>query len=50
MKLQNRVVEFQATTSGERLPCGANVKVVGLVGPDTVAVERLIESEIVSHV
>lgn len=50
MKLQNRVIELEATTAGDRLPCGASVKVVGLVGPDTVAVERLIESEIVSHV
>jgi hypothetical protein len=50
MKLQNRVIEFQATTAGDRLPCGASVKVVRIVGPDTVAVERLIEAEIVSHV
>jgi len=50
MKLQNRIVEFQATTTGDRLPCGASVKVVRLVGPDTVAVEPLVQSEIVSHV
>ena len=50
MKLQNRVIEFQATTSGDRLPCGASVKVVSVVGPDTVAVEPLVQSEIVSHV
>jgi hypothetical protein len=50
MKLQNRIIEFQATTMGERLPCGASVKVVGLVDSDTVAVEPLVQSETVSHV
>src|SRR5262245_38198707 len=50
MNLQNRVIEFEAMTAQDRLPCGAKVTIVGLLGPDTVAVERLIESEVPSHV
>ncbi|MCC7087264.1 MAG: hypothetical protein IT427_19855 [Pirellulales bacterium] len=45
MNLQNRVVEFQAMTAQDRLPCGAKVKVTGVIGPDTVEVESLIEVE-----
>jgi hypothetical protein len=45
MNLQNRVIEFQAMTAQDRLPCGAKVKVVSVIGPDTVEVERLIEVE-----
>jgi hypothetical protein len=45
MNLQNRVIEFQAMTSQDRLPSGAKVKVIGVIGPDTVEVERLIEAE-----
>jgi hypothetical protein len=50
MKLQNQVVEFQATTRHERLASGAKVVVTGVIGPDTVEVAQLNESEIVSHV
>jgi hypothetical protein len=50
MTLQNRMVELQATTLQDRLPSGAKVKVISVVGPDTVQVERLIEAEIASHV
>ncbi len=50
MKLQNQIVEFQATTPHERLASGAKVVVTGVIGPDTVEVAQLNESEIVSHV
>jgi hypothetical protein len=50
MNLQNRTVELQAMTSQERLPSGTKVTVIGLIGSDTVQVERLIEAEIPSHV
>jgi len=49
MNLQNRTVELQAMTTAGRLPSGAKIRVVGLLGPDTVAVEPLIESEAPSH-
>jgi hypothetical protein len=50
LNLQNRFLELDAKTAEERLPSGAQVKVVALLGPETVAVERLIEAEIPSHV
>lgn len=50
LKLQNRLVEYQATTSHERLPSGASVVVVGVVGPDTVEVEAATEAEREDHV
>lgn len=49
MNLQNRVIEFQAMTAQDRLPSGAKVRVVGVIGPDTVEVERLIEAETKVH-
>jgi hypothetical protein len=49
MNLQNRTVELQAMTTAGRLASGAKIRVVGLLGPDTVAVEPLIESEAPSH-
>lgn len=39
LNLQNRTMEYQAVTSGEAIPTGANIVVVGVVGPDTVEVE-----------
>ena len=39
LNLQNRTMEYQAVTSGEALPTGANIVVVAVVGPDTVEVE-----------
>jgi hypothetical protein len=39
LNLQNRTMEYQAVTSGEALPTGANIVVVGVVGPDTVEVQ-----------
>jgi len=41
LTLQNRLVELEAMTAGEPLANGAQVKVVGVLGPDTVAVEPL---------
>jgi membrane protein implicated in regulation of membrane protease activity len=40
LKLQHRLLEYQAVTSaGEKLPVGATVVVVGVVGPSTLEVE-----------
>jgi hypothetical protein len=39
LNLQNRTMEYLAVTAGEALPTGANIVVVGVVGPDTVEVE-----------
>jgi hypothetical protein len=39
LNLQNRTMEYQAVTAGEAIPTGANIVVVGVVGPDTVEVE-----------
>jgi hypothetical protein len=39
LTLQNRTVEYQAVTPGTELPTGTPVKVVAVVGPDTVEVE-----------
>jgi hypothetical protein len=45
LALQGRTVEYQATTSGETLPTGAKIIVVGIVGPETVEVELAPEPE-----
>jgi hypothetical protein len=39
LNLQNRTMEYLAVTPGEALPTGANIVVVGVVGPDTVEVQ-----------
>ncbi len=39
LNLQNRTMEYLAVTGGEAIPTGANIVVVGVVGPDTVEVE-----------
>jgi hypothetical protein len=39
LNMQNRTMEYQAVTAGDALPTGANIVVVGVVGPDTVEVE-----------
>jgi hypothetical protein len=39
LNLQNRTMEYLAVTAGEAIPTGANIVVVGVVGPDTVEVE-----------
>lgn len=46
IKVQERLVELQAMTPHDRLPTGANVTVTGVLGPDTVEVAALHESEI----
>ncbi|MBY0512929.1 MAG: hypothetical protein K2P78_03345 [Gemmataceae bacterium] len=38
LSVQNRTVEYQAVTAGAELPTGSPVRVVGVVGPDTVEV------------
>lgn len=38
VSIANRAIEYQAVTAGPDLPSGANVKVVAVVGPDTVEV------------
>ena len=39
--LQNRLVEYQAMTSdGERIPTGATIVVVGVLGPDLLEVQH----------
>lgn len=46
MTIQSRIMEFAAVTDDEeRLPSGERVRVVEVLGPDTVKVERLIQSE-----
>lgn len=49
INLQDRTVELQAFTAGEEVPTGANVVVLSVVGPDTVAVEPAVKSQEVSH-
>ncbi|MDZ4818599.1 MAG: hypothetical protein SGJ20_06460 [Planctomycetota bacterium] len=39
LNLQNRLMEYQATTTSGRIPSGAKVIVTRIVGPDTVEVE-----------
>jgi hypothetical protein len=41
INLQNRLVEFQASTPHDKLPTGARVVVTRVVGPDTVEVQPL---------
>ena len=38
VKVQNRLMEYQAVTSQRELPTGANVVVLGVVSPGTVEV------------
>jgi len=41
LMLQNRTVEYQAVTPGSELPTGTPIKVVAVLGPDTVEVEAV---------
>jgi hypothetical protein len=41
--LQNRTVEYEAMTGGERLPTGTRIVVVGILGSGRVEVEPVIE-------
>ncbi|MBN2578931.1 MAG: NfeD family protein [Pirellulales bacterium] len=40
INLQNRTMEYLATTAGPEIPTGATVEVVGIVSPTTLAVAR----------
>jgi hypothetical protein len=44
VNLQNRIVEYQASTPRDRLPTGAKVVVTRVIGPDTLEVEPLGET------
>jgi hypothetical protein len=48
--VQNRTIEYEAVTSGERLPTGTRIVVVGVVGSDRVEVESIVEPARNSHV
>jgi len=50
MVLQNRTVEYEAMTAGPRIPTGARVVVVDVLGSDRVEVEPVIEPARNSHV
>lgn len=41
--VQNRLVEYEAMTGGERLPTGTRIVVVNVLGSDRVEVEPIIE-------
>ena len=41
INLQNRTVEYLATTTGEAIPSGASVVVTKILGSDTVQVQAL---------
>jgi len=45
MNLQDRTMEFLAMTSGEKLPPGAKVEVVGVITPTTVEVQPVLDHE-----
>lgn len=48
--LQNRLVELEAVTAGERLPTGSQIVVVGVLGPGRVEVEPTTEPARETHV
>ena len=50
INLQNRTMEYLALTPGDALAPGAKVVVTGVVTPDTVAVEPVLEPEGSPHV
>jgi hypothetical protein len=45
LNLQNRTVEYLAKTAGDRIPTGAQIVVTEVLGPDTVAVAVVSETE-----
>jgi hypothetical protein len=49
LNLQDRTVEYSALTSDDELPAGARIVVINVVGPDTVTVARVPETEGVAH-
>jgi hypothetical protein len=50
LNLQNRTVEYDALTADDDLPAGARIVVVSVIGPDTVSVARVPETQGVAHV
>jgi hypothetical protein len=50
INLQNRTVEYLATTAGEAIPAGATVVVTDAIGSDTVQVQPVLSPERNSHV
>lgn len=50
INLQNRTMEYLALTHGDALAPGAKIVVTGVVTPDTVAVEPVLEPEGSHHV
>jgi len=50
LKLQNRIVEYQAITALDELPTGSLVVVVSVAGPGTVEVAAAPTPERISHV
>jgi hypothetical protein len=49
LNVRNRTVEFDARTAGDELPTGTPVVVLGVLGPDTVEVDRAPSAPEVSH-
>ena len=49
INLQNRTMEYLASTDGEEIPTGAAVTVVGVVNPSTVAVQLRGEPQRSNH-
>lgn len=43
LTMQNRLIEYEAMTSGERVPTGTRVVVVGIAGPGMLQVEPVSE-------
>jgi hypothetical protein len=47
--VQNRTIEYEAMTAGERLPTGSRAVVVGVLSSDRVEVEAVVEPTGFSH-
>src|SRR6185369_10020041 len=47
--VQNRLLEYEAETGGEKLPTGTRVVVVAVLGPACVEVEPILETASQSH-
>lgn len=50
MNLQNRTMEYRATTAGDTIPTGAKVVVVNVVAADTLEVQPALDPERIEHV
>jgi len=49
MNLQNRTMEYRATTAGDTIPTGAKVVVVNVVAADTLEVQPALAPERIEH-